>query len=226
MDRTPSTTTEPRERAPALREPDHPRTARAATAAAALLALALLPCSAHAQAAPLHLEFGVQGGVLSPSSELAEGDGITGGELEMTESFALGGHAGIQLPGGWMVEGAVATAPGTEVEGSGGERTGASFLSATGHLVYRLPIPFVEPFLGAGGGIRRFSFDDAGAFGSDGASDLAGVLLGGAYVTAVPGWRVRIEARDVIAGFEDPRTGDAELQNHLLFLAGVSWRIP
>lgn len=194
-------------------------------AAAALLALSLLPSSGRAQAAPLHLEFGVQGGVLSPSGDLAEGGGAEGGDLELTEAFALGGHAGVQLPGGWMVEAAVATSPGIEVRGSGGS-TGASFLSATGHLVYRLPVPFVEPFLGAGGGIRRLSFDDRSTLETDEASDLAGVLLGGAYVTAVPGWRVRLEARDVISGFEDPRTGDSELQNHLLFLAGVSWRIP
>lgn len=192
----------------------------------ALLLTAGAPVAAAAQAAPLHLEFGIQGGVFSPSGELAEGDGFAAGRLEMSDAFVLGGHAGLQLPGGWMVEAAVATSPGTEVEGSGGESTGASFLSATGHLVYRLPIPFVEPFLGAGGGIRRLSFDDAGAFGSEGASDLAGVLLGGAYVTAVPGWRVRLEARDVISGFEDPRSGESELQNHLLFLAGVSWRVP
>ena len=192
----------------------------------AAAALVGLPRPAAGQAAPVHLELGIQGGSFSPSGTLAEGSGVTGGDLELTDAFAFGGHAGVQLPGGWVVEAAVTTVPGTELEGSGGESSGASFLTATGHLVWRFPIPFVEPFLGAGGGIRRVSFDRPGVLGTDEESGLAASLLGGAYVTAIPGWRIRLEARDVISSFEDPRSGDSELQNDLFFLAGLSWRVP
>lgn len=192
----------------------------------ALLALAAAPDAAAGQASPIHLEFGVHGGVLSPQGELTDGSGVEGGELALTESFAVGGHVGVQLLGGLTVEGAVSTAPSTEVEGSSGEVTGASFLAATGHLVFRLPLPLLEPFLGVGGGVRRLSFDDESTFGTASESDVAGSLLVGTYVTAVPGWRVRLEARDVISGFEDPRSGDSSFQNDLLFLAGLSWRVP
>ena len=194
----------------------------------ALLGAAALaaPGAARAQAAPLHLEFGLQGGRFSPAGTLAEGDGVSGGDLELTESFAFGGHAGLQLPGGLQLEAAVVTAPGTDLEGSGGEESGASYLAATGHVVWLFPIPLVEPFLGAGGGVRRVSFDRPGVLGTGEESALAGSLLGGAYVTAVPGWRIRLELRDVVSGFEDPRTGESELQNDLFFLAGLSWRVP
>lgn len=192
----------------------------------ALLASAAAPEPAHAQASPIHVEFGVQGGVLSPQGTLAEGSGVEGGELSLTESFAVGGHAGVQLLGGLMLEGALVTAPSTEVEGSGGAATGASFLAATGHAVFRLPLPLLEPFLGVGGGVRRLSFDDESTFGTESVSDVAGSLLVGTYVTAVPGWRIRLEARDVVTGFEDPRTGDSSYQNDVLFLAGLTWRLP
>ena len=184
------------------------------------------PGAASGQAAPLHLEFGLQGGRFAPAGTLAEGSGVTGGDLELTESFAFGGHAGLQLPGGLQFEAAVVTAPGTDLEGSGGEQSGASYLAATGHVVWRFPVPFLEPFLGAGGGVRRISFDRPGVLGTEEESALAGSLLGGVYVTAVPGWRIRAELRDVVSSFEDPRTGESELQNDLFFLAGLSWRVP
>ena len=208
---------------PPTATPRHRASAIVALAAAAALAA---PGAALAQAAPLHLEFGLQAGRFSPSGTLAEGSGVTGGDLELTESFALGGHAGVQLPGGLQFEAAVVTAPGTDLEGSGGEESGASFLAATGHVVWRFPVPLVEPFVGAGGGVRRISFDRPGVLGTEEESGLAGSLLGGVYVTAVPGWRIRLELRDVVSGFEDPRTGESELQNDLFFLAGLSWRIP
>lgn len=196
-----------------------------ALAPLALLASAATPEPVHAQASPIHVEFGVQGGVFSPQGTLAEGDGAAE-ELSLTESFAIGGHAGVQLLGGLMLEGALVTAPSTEVEGSDGVATGASFLATTGHAVFRLPLPLLEPFLGVGGGVRRLSFDDESTFGTESVSDVAGSLLVGTYVTAVPGWRIRLEARDVITGFEDPRTGDSGYQNDVFFLAGLTWQLP
>lgn len=194
--------------------------------AVALFAVTAAPAPVEAQASPIHVEFGVQGGVLSPRGTLAERGASEGGDLALTESFAFGGHAGVQLLGGLTLEGALATSPGTEVANDDGTVTGASFLSATGHLVFRLPLPLVEPFFGAGGGVRRLAFDDPSTFGEESVSDVAGTLLAGAYVTALPGWRIRVEARDVITGFEDPETGDSSYQNDLLFLAGLSWQVP
>lgn len=202
-----------------------PLLALGALAPLALLASAATPEPIRAQASPIHVEFGVQGGVLSPQGTLAEGDGDAE-ELSLTKSFAVGGHAGLQILGGLMLEGALVTAPSTEVEGSGGVATGASFLAATGHAVFRLPLPLLEPFLGVGGGVRRLSFDDESTFGTETVSDVAASLLVGTYVTAVPGWRIRLEARDVVTGFEDPRTGDSGYQNDVLFLAGLTWRLP
>lgn len=208
---------------------------------AVLLALAL-PAPAAAQPGPLEspitVEFTALGGVLSPAGNLT-GDipsapppfpGDPANAMEVSDSPAFGGGVGVRLLGTLAVEGQLLFAPGAELQtvDRGIEVTGAEVLTATGYLLYQFPLPVVEPFVGAGGGVKRLSFDDPTVLGTDDESDLTGTVLAGAYVDLIPGWTIRVDARDYISSFSDPRVadGDSELQNDLVFTAGLAWRIP
>lgn len=198
----------------------------------ALAATALSPQPAFAQLGPIEspvrVEFLATGGVLTPTATLVDGSGVSGGDRELSESFALGGGIGVHLLGGFGVEGQLLFSPEVELQtvGTGDVVSDADVLAATAHLVYRLPLPLIQPFLGAGGGVRRLSFDDPTALATEDESDLTGSVLAGAYVGLVPGLTIRLEARDYISSFTDPRSGNSELQNDLAFLAGLAWRVP
>lgn len=214
-------------------------TPAAAALPALLLALAAAAGPAAAQPGPIEspvkIEFNAQGGVLTPAASLTEGlvtappsSDPSLNPLELSDAFALGGGAGLQLPAGFGVEGQLLFSPGVDLRtvDSGTVLSDADFLAVTGHVVYRLPIPILKPFVGAGGGVRRLSFDDPSVLETDGATDATASLLAGAYLSLIPGWTVRVEARDYISGFEDPRVDDTKLQNDLAFMAGLSWSFP
>lgn len=205
---------------------------RAAAALAATALAAWLPAEASAQpgpvSSPVQVELNVSGGVLVPLSSLVESSG-TGSELELSESAAFGGGVGIGLPGGLVLEGQALFAPGTKLEDlSGAQLTEGDILTVSGHALYRFPLPLVKPFFGGGVGLRSLSLDDATALETDSESDFTGVLLAGAYVTAVPGLNIRAEVRDYLSSFQDPRlTEDAsKLQNDVALLAGLSFSFP
>lgn len=215
------------------------RSAFPAAALAALLAalfLAAAPGPSRAQVEPpVRLEFTVSGGVLAPVGTLVQDGALATGDLELSEDFALGGGVGVHLPGGLAVEGQLLFAPGASLERTGeqilggdAERavTDAEFLALTGNLIYRLPLPLVQPYFGAGAGVKRLAFDDGTVLGVDDDSEFTGELLAGAYVGLVPGLTIRAEARDYLSSFTDPRTDDSQFQNDLAFLAGLSWRVP
>lgn len=222
--------------------PAHPSPGPGAAAACALiaaLAVALAPRPAAAQPGPIEspvkVEFLVSGGMLSPTSTLADREDISGADVALGDVFAFGGGIGVQLPLGFGVEGQLLYAPGADLEPTGPQIASADdevtiadagFLAATGHLVYRFPLPLIQPFLGAGAGVRRVSLSEPNPLGTEGATDLTGSLVGGAYVDIVPGMTIRLEARDYLSGFDDPRFGDSEFQNDLAFLAGLAWRVP
>lgn len=211
----------------------------AALALALSAALALAPRPVAAQPGPIdspvQLEFTATGGVLTPAGTLTEpivtappsGDPSLE-ELELSEAFAFGGGAGVKLPGGLTAEGQLFFSPGVDLQTveRGAVLTDADHLALTGHLLWRFPVPLVQPFLGAGGGWKRVSFDDPSVLGTEAESDLTGTLLAGAYVDLVPGLTIRAEARSYLSSFDDPRVDDSELQNDMVFLAGLVWSVP
>ena len=214
-------------------------TRTAARLAAALAALLLSPLAASAQPgpvkSPIRLEFTVNGGVLAPAGTLVQDGELSTGGLELSEDFAFGGGVGVLLPGGLTLEGQLLFAPGSSLERTGEQIVGgeseqavsdAEFLALTGNLIYRLPLPLVQPYFGAGAGMKRLSFDDGTVLGTDDDSQFTGEVLVGTYVSVIPGLTLRAEARDYLSSFTDPRTDESEFQNDLAFLAGLSWRIP
>ncbi len=210
----------------------HVRTllSRTAAALAATALAAWLPAEATAQpgpvSSPIQVEINLSGGALVPASTLIEADGV--GDLDLSSSAAFGGGVGIGLPGGLIVEGQALFAPGTSLEDvDGNEVTEGDILTLTGHALYRFPLPLVKPFFGGGVGYRGLSLDDVEAIGTDSEGDFTGVILAGAYVTAVPGLNIRAEVRDYLSSFENPLTADGStVQNDLALLAGLSFSFP
>ncbi|MFW6192063.1 MAG: hypothetical protein ACOC83_01140 [Gemmatimonadota bacterium] len=193
---------------------------------------------------PLGLELGLQAGVFSPAGDLvAAREGETFGSVGATRSPALGATAGLRLPGGLVLEAQGLWVPDADMENDDGVRygdMGVLGLSAVG--LYRPSLAgvdaFVQPFVGGGAGIRRYSFDpsvlpepegdritqpaELGLEGDE--TDFTLELVAGAWVTLLPGFRIRLEARDYLSG----RTRDdaSELQNDLIFLAGTGVALP
>lgn len=207
---------------------------------AAAVALAAAPPPAAAQPGPIEspvqLEFTAAGGLLAPAASLT-GDipaappptpDDPANALELSEAFAFGGGVGVKLPGGLTAEGQLLFSPGVDLRTTetGAVHSDADHLALSGHLLWRFPLPVVQPFLGAGGGWKRVSFDDPSVLGVEDESDLTGTLLAGAYVDLVPGMTIRAEARSYLSSFADPRVDDSEFQNDMAFLVGLVWSVP
>lgn len=208
---------------------------------AALAALAVAAAAAPAAAqpgpveSPVQLEFTATGGLLEPAASLTDPVATapppsdrSAGELELSEAFAVGGGVGLKLPGGLTAEGHLLFSPGVDLQTTddGTALSDADHLALTGHLLWRVPLPVVQPFVGAGGGLKRVSFDDATVLDVEDESDVTGTLLAGAYVGLVPGLTIRAEARGYLSSFEDPRVDDSRFQNDVAFLAGLVWSVP
>lgn len=189
------------------------------------------------------LELGVHGGVFAPAGDLVGArEGETFGSVGAARSLVLGATAGLRLPGGFLVEAQGAWIPDADLEDEEGRDFGEmSLLTLTAAGLYRPSLPgigaFVQPFLGGGAGVKRYSFDPAvfslpvGGVESPGDLDLEGEetdftleLLAGARVTLLPGFRVRLEVRDYLSGFD--RGDESEFQHDFTFLAGAGVGVP
>lgn len=193
--------------------------------------------------APVGVELGLQVGVFSPAGDLVSaGEDETFGTVGATRKMALGATAGLRLPGGFLVEAQGVWVPGADLEDDAGVHYGEmDVVGLTAVGLYRPSLPgigaLLQPFFGGGAGIKRYSFDPAvfaapvggvarpGDLGLEGGeTDFTLELLVGARVTLLPGFRVRLEARDYLSGFA---RGDAsEFQNDFTFLAGLGAEVP
>lgn len=196
---------------------------------AVIAALVLLLPSAGASAQgplapPLQLEISVSGGFLVPATSLADETQVPN-EVRLADSPAVGGGLGLLLPGGLNVEAQGLYAPGADLETAGASDRAADFLALTGNLVYRLPLPFLQPFLGAGAGVRQISTESSAEDSeTQRENDFTVALLAGTYLSLVPDWRIRLEIRDYLSSFA---VGEgSKLQNDLAFLAGMTLRFP
>lgn len=178
------------------------------------------------------LEVAVSGGVLAPLSLLSSSD--VSFSTEVSTSAAVGGGVAWWL-GALGVEARGVWAParlGLRPTGIGGavpdDLGDAEYLAGTIDLVYRLrlagPAGMVEPFLAAGGGVRRLELDPIARPEVRSATDPVGSLAVGARVDL---WRpvaIRLEVRDHVSRFDATETGASKLQNDVLVAVGLSVR--
>lgn len=222
---------------------------RLARGAGRLLAASLLGCvavcmpiRATAQLAPpVRLELTAGAGTLQPGTDLARGSNVIGGATRLGGSLALGATAALQLVGGLGVEAQALWAPNAALEDAGGTHEGgADWLALSLDAVFRPPLPILssllEPFLGAGLGVRRLTVHPepqsvpggplVGVVLADSSArrDFAVEGLVGTYVKLPGLWRLRLELRDYISSFTD--AGDARLQNDLAVLGALVIRVP
>lgn len=214
-----------------MKTPDFLRTG------ALVLALLLSPTLASAQLGPpVSFEISGTAGALVPTSSLANATQAgTTEDLEASSNFAFGANLAVLLPIGFTLEAQGLLAPGSDLEQAG---TSSDWLALTGAFIYRFPVPvvsaLVQPFVGAGAGVRSHSFDDfeslslqqqAALGGSDSSSDFVADVMLGTYINAIPGLKIRLEARDYLSSF-GTAGGDSNFQNDLTFLAGLGFEFP
>lgn len=190
---------------------------------------------------PIRLELTAGAGTLQPGTDLARASNVIGGATRLGGSLALGATAALQLVGGLGIEAQALWAPNAALEDPGGTHEGgADWLALSLDAVFRPPLPILssllEPFLGAGLGVRRLTVHPEPQAVPGG--PLAGIVLAdssarrdftveglvGTYVKLPGLWRLRAEVRDYITSFTD--AGDARLQNDLAVLGALVIRVP
>lgn len=232
------------------------RHTRTATAAAYGLALALALAAVAGPVALAAQETGVGDGALrGPATEIGITVGAVaplgtlarveqGASLGLSSSFAaaagvtrwLDGRWGLAADGLWATGGPdVTRAPedGPGSPGSGGgeddqaDDAGATYLTGTARVLYRLPSlsGVVEPQFGMGLGIRHLTMDETGRFASVSETDPAAVLSGAVRSPISGRASLTVELRDVLsfAGGGATREGGS-LQNDVIVLVGMSVR--
>ncbi|HEY0672463.1 MAG TPA: outer membrane beta-barrel protein [Longimicrobiales bacterium] len=181
----------------------------------------VLACAlpAQAQIPGINLNLGARVGYFTPLSALAE---TTTGDLKLKPGLGIGASLELDLPLSPVnVRANVEAALGANVE-IGGEEVPDSevdVVAITGDLVFR-PLPRIvvfQPYLLAGAGVKRYSFDVGGA--EDDRSNFTGHVGAGGDLKVGP-IALLAEINDYISSFEDESTGDKKLQNDVFISVG------
>lgn len=197
----------------------------------AVAALAGYPSSALAQGG---IRLIPQVGLYAPVSDLGRASSTEGaveiGERESTLGFGLALELGARRTVSFRLNGVYGTESEVPVDGTGcTDCTARSTVAAvTGSAVFR-PLPnliVVQPYLQAGGGLKRYDFDedDAQAEGVDAfvsdQNELTGQLGVGLEFNLL-GFRALLELSDFISGF-DAEGGEAETQHDFFLTLGIA----
>jgi hypothetical protein len=188
-------------------------------------------------------ELGITVGAVAPLGTVARVE--QGASLGLSSSFAaaagvtrwLDGRWGLAADGLWATGGPDVTRAPEEGPGSpgtgGGEddqaddAAGATYLTGTVRVLYRLPSlsGVVEPRFGIGLGVRHLTINETGSFGAVSETDPAAVLSGAVRSPISGRAALTVELRDVLS-FADAGDGadGASLQNDVVVLVGVSVR--
>jgi hypothetical protein len=183
--------------------------------------LVMSATQAHAQLPGINLNLGARAGIFAPLSALAE---TTQGELKLKSGIGIGASLELDLPLSPVnVRANVDAALGSKLE-LDGEELGDSevdVVAFTGDLVYR-PVPRLvtfQPYLLAGAGIKRYSFESAFGGISESESDFTGHVGLGADLKVGP-LAVLAELSDYISSFKNESTGESKLQNDVFVMLG------
>jgi hypothetical protein len=180
----------------------------------------LAPTAADAQIPGINLNLGARAGMFSPMSALAE----TGaGEWKLKSGLGIGASLELDLPLSPInvranVEAALGAKLQLDDQENGGE---VDVVAITGDLVFR-PLPRIvvfQPYLLAGGGIKRYSFEDSPLIFGEGGSDFTGHVGIGGDLKIGP-LAVLAELSDYISSFKNEGVGDSKLQNDVFVMVG------
>ena len=189
-----------------------------------VLALGLMMVAgvpAYAQVPGINLHLGARAGVFSPLSPLAE---TTLGELKLKNGLGIGASIELDIPLSPVnVRANVEAAMGAKLELDDEEVDGGEVdvISFTGDLVFR-PLPrivVVQPYLLAGAGIKKYSFDEDGTEFEEDHSDFTGHIGAGVDFKLGP-IAVLAEVSDYISSFKFEGSENSKLQNDVFLMVG------
>lgn len=181
----------------------------------------LAPTAVSAQIPGININLGARAGMFTPMSTLAE---TTLGDLKLKPGLGVGASLELDLPLSPInVRANIDAALGAKMELDGVEQEDAEVdvIAITGDLVFR-PLPRIvvfQPYLLAGAGIKRYSFEsDFGGFTAD-ESDFTGHVGIGGDLKLGP-LAVLAELSDYISSFKNEGTGESKLQNDVFVMVG------
>lgn len=214
------------------------RDARLKTTLGTLVPLMLAGAALATHPSPAFAQGGIrlipQVGLYAPVSDLGRASSTEGaveiGERESTLGFGLALELAARRTVSFRLNGVYGTESEVPVDGPGcADCTARSTVAAvTGSAVFR-PLPnliVVQPYLQAGGGLKRYDFDedDAQAEGVDAfvsdQNELTGHLGVGLEFNLL-GFRALLELSDFISGF-DAEGGEGETQHDFFLTVGIA----
>jgi hypothetical protein len=181
----------------------------------------LAPSAVSAQIPGINLNLGARAGMFTPMSTLAE---TPFGDLKLKPGLGIGASLELDLPLSPVnVRANLDAALGAKVELDGQESQGdeVDVVAITGDLVFR-PLPRIvvfQPYLLAGAGIKRYSFDGTLDNATNSESDFTGHVGIGGDLKIGP-LAVLAELSDYISSFKNEGTGDSKLQNDVFVMVG------
>jgi hypothetical protein len=183
--------------------------------------LVVMAAPAAAQIPGINVNLGARIGAFTPMSALAE---TPQGDVKLKSGMGIGASIELDIPFSPInVRANVEAAMGAKMELGDDELEGAEVdvVAFTGDLVYR-PLPrivVVQPYLLAGAGVKRYSFDTDPVSFSEDRSHFTGHLGAGADLKFGP-ISVLAEVSDYISSFKNAATDDSKLQNDVFLMVG------
>ena len=183
----------------------------------AVAAVIITAAPAQAQLPGINVHLGARAGVFTPMGALTESAGSEG---KLKSGLGIGASLELDIPLSPInVRANLDAAMGAKLQVNGQDTgTEMDVVAITGDLVFR-PIPrvFVQPYLLAGAGIKRYSIE--GGSEAESESDFTGHLGAGADLRVGP-LSVFGEVSDYISSFKSELTGDSKLQNDVFVMVG------
>jgi hypothetical protein len=182
-----------------------------------VMAALLFATPAFAQLPGINVHLGARAGVFTPLGALAE---IGTVESKLKSGLAIGASLELDIPLSPInVRANLDAAMGAKIQNNGVDTNGeVDIVAITGDLVFR-PIPrvFLQPYLLAGAGIKRYSFENVN--GAEDDSDFTGHIGAGADLKVGP-LSVFGEVSDYISSFKFNENADGKLQNDVFVMVG------
>lgn len=182
-----------------------------------VFAALLFATPAFGQVPGINVHLGARAGVFTPMSALSEVGSV---EAKLKSGLGIGASIELDIPLSPInVRANLDAAMGAKLQNNGEDTGGeVDVVAITGDLVFR-PIPrvFLQPYLLAGAGIKKYSFD--GVNGAEDGSDFTGHLGAGADLKVGP-ISVFGEVSDYISSFKFNENSESKLQNDVFIMAG------